>query len=417
MKNNLVKFLRRSEQFTKTDMVYLVGQSGWLIIGQSIALISSLGLAWFFANYIEPSDYGIYRYVLTVATIASITSLTGFGIAIARSVTQGYSVDLKKILKIKVKFGLLGSVAVLLIAIYYLWLDNTLMATLFAVTAIWIPFFDSLSDYQFVLQGKKHFKLQMIIRIIQRTSITIFVISTIFLTKNIILITFIYFLATTLSQYLAYRYTQAKYFHKDDDSTPYSSITKYAKQVSIQNIFFIGSAQLDKILLFKLLGPAQLAIYLFAVAIPNEIQGVLGNINSVAFPKLVDRNSRDFKVSLLKKIFIFTTILFIPVAIYWISAPYIFKLLFPIYLDSIFISQLFIGTILFIPASLIWNYFYATEHRQALWYGTILGPSTLIIGILIFVPIYGLIGAVLAVYARAFTDLFSGLYFFLRERR
>lgn len=417
MKNGLIKFLRKTEVFTKTDMVYLIGQSGWLISGQSIALVSSLGLAWVFANYIEPSDYGIYRYVLTIATIASITTLTGFGVAIARAISQGHQVDLKKILKIKIKFGLIGTLGVLGVAGYYLWLDNILLATLFAITAIWIPFFDSLSDYQFVLQGKKHFKLQTIIKIIQRTLITMMVIATVLLTENIIVITFTYFLATTLSHYLAYRYTQRKYLKDNDEKTPYHSITKYAKQVSIQNIFFIGAGQLDKVLLFKLLGPAQLAIYLFAVAIPNEIQGILGNINSVAFPKLVDQDSRDFKIALLKKISLFTIILLIPVTLYWLAAPYIFKILFPVYMDSIFISQLFVGTILFIPASLIWHYFYATEHKTALWYGTILGPSTLISGILIFVPIYGLIGAVIAVYSRAIVDLTSGLYFFLRKKR
>lgn len=417
MKTHVIKLLRKTERVTKTDMVYLVGQSGWLIFGQSIALVSSLGLAWVFANYIEPSDYGIYRYVLTVATIASITTLTGFGVAIARAISQGHQVDLKKILKIKIKFGLIGTLGVLGVACYYLWLDNILLATLFAITAIWIPFFDSLSDYQFILQGKKHFKLQTIIKIIQRTFITILVITTVLLTKNIVFITFIYFLTTTLSHYLAYLYTQEKYFKNEKDETPYASITKYAKQVSIQNIFFIGASQLDKVLLFKLLGPAQLAVYLFAVAIPNEIQGILGNINSVAFPKLVDQDSRDFKIALLKKISLFTLILLIPVALYWLLAPYIFKALFPVYMDSIFISQLFVGTILFIPVSLIWHYFYATEHKTALWYGTILGPTTLISGILVFVPIYGLIGAVIAVYARAIVDLISGLYFFLQEKR
>jgi len=403
MKNFLFKWLRKSEKYTKTDMVYLIGQSGWLITGQGILMVSSLGLAWVFGNFVEPSDYGIYRYVLTIATIASITTLTGFGIAIARSV------------KIKIKFGLIGSAALLAIATYYLYKDNTLMATLMAITSIWIPFFDSLSDYQYVLQGKKHFKLQTIIRVLQRLTLTILVVITIFLTKNIVAITFVYFAATTLSQYIAYRYTQAKYFNSDDTDTPYQSITKYAKNVSIQNIFFIGAGHLDKVLLFKLLGPTQLAVYFFAIAIPNEIQGVLGNINSVAFPKLVNKNTRDFKIALLKKIGLSTILLLIPTALYWLAAPYIFTWLFPVYLESIFISQLFVGTILFIPASLFWHYFYAVENKRALWYGTILGPSTLIIGIIALVPSFGLIGAVMAVYLRSIVDLIFGLYFFIRK--
>ncbi|MEZ4103671.1 MAG: oligosaccharide flippase family protein [Candidatus Paceibacterota bacterium] len=415
MKNHIVGWLRQTEKYTRTDMVYLVGQSGWLIVGQAVALISSLTLAWVFANFVEPSDYGIYRYVLTLAIIASVTALTGFGVAIARTVSQNYEVNLNKIMKIKIKFGFLGTVAFLGISLYYLWQENTMLATIFATIAIWIPFYESLSDYQFVLQGKKDFKLQTVIRTLQRTFVTVIVILTIFITKNIIVVTFTYFLATTLSQYLSNRYTQKKYFTGNDTKTPYKTMTTYAKHLSVQNIFFIGVTQLDKVLLFKFLGPTKLAIYLFAISIPNEIQGILGNINSVAFPKLVDRDSRHFKIALLKKIGVFTLILLIPVALYWLAAPYIFKLLFPVYVDSILISQLFVGTILFIPISLIWHYFYAVEDKKVLWFGTFVGPLTLIFSIIILVPILDLVGAVLAVYIRGFVDLLFGLYFFLRK--
>lgn len=416
MKHHIIRLLRHSERYTKTDMVYLVGQSGWLLIGQGAVFVSSFLLAWVFANHVEPSDYGLYKYVLSIATIASITTVTGLGTAIARAVSQGHQVSLPKLLRIRILFGLIGSAGMLGLALYYLSVDNTLLASLFAVTSIWIPFYETLSDYQFVLQGKKDFRTQTFLRILQRLLLTSLVIGTIYLSQSILLITGVFFAASTLSQYLALRYTLTKYPVVDDVNTPYTDIISYGKRLSVQNIFFIGVSQLDKILMFKFLGPTQLATYFFAIAIPQELSGVLANVNSVAFPKLVDKESPEFKHALLKKIALFTSLLLIPIGAYIVVAPYLFTWFFPVYTDAILISQLFVGTILFIPMSLIWHYFYATDNKPALWCGTFVGPSVLIIGILALVPHFGLIGAVLANYLRGLVDLGTGLYFFLRKK-
>lgn len=417
MKSRFIALLIWSERYTKTNMTYLVGQSSWLLIGQGAIFTSSLFLAWVFANYVSPSDYGLYKFVISIATLATITSLTGIGIAVARSVAQGNEVNLFKVLKLQIRFGVIGTAGLFILALYYVYKDNTLLASLFAVTAIWIPFYESLGNYQFLLQGKKDFKTQTYLRLVQRLLLSISLVFVIFYTKNIILITLSYFALQTISQYIVFKYTTKKHPATNDGTTSYHEIVSYGKQLSFQNIFFIGAGQLDKIIMFKFLGPAQLAIYFFAVALPNEIQGVLGNINAVAFPKLVNQVSPTFKFALLKKIGLFTIILLLPALAYVLAAPYLFSWLFPVYLDAVFLSQLYIGTILFIPASLLWHYFYAIEDRPALWFGTFVGPSVFILGILFLVPVYGLLGAVIATYVRNVVDLGSGLYFFLRQDR
>jgi O-antigen/teichoic acid export membrane protein len=417
MKNLLFSYLRRSEKYLKTDMVYLVGQGGWLLIGQAAVFVSSLLLAWFFANYIDPSDYGLYKYVLSIAALATITTLTGLSTALARAVSQGHNVSLPKLLKIRILFGLIGSAGLVCLSLYYISVDNTLLATLFVISAFWLPFYETLSDYQSLLQGKKDFKTQTILRIFQRLLLTLLVISSIIITSNIVIITFVFFASSSLSHYISLRIALKKYENSEATETPYDEIFSYGKKLSIQNIFYIGVHQLDKIILFKFLGPIQLAIYFFAIAIPQELNGLLGNISTVAFPKLVDKGSYEFKRALLKKIGTLTIILIVPVMIYIFTAPYIFEWLFPAYIEAVFISQLFIGTTLFIPMNIIWQYFYATNNQHALWFGTFMGPGVFILGILIFVPHYGLLGAIIAAYIRSVMDLFSGLYFFLRTKK
>ncbi len=416
VKHHTVKALRWSERYTKTDMVYLFGQSSWLFVGQGTAFVLSFALAWVFANYVSPADYGLYKFVLTVATFATVTTLTGFGVATARAIAQGQAVSLPRLIATKIRFGLIGTAGLLATALYYVYLDNTLLATLFAITAIWIPFYESYGDFTYVLQGKKDFQLQTILRTSQRFFMTTVTISAILLSSNIVVITSLYFAAYTLSQYLVYRYTIHKYPAGADETTPYAEIIDYGKKLSLQNIFFIGAGQIDKLLLFKFLGPTQLAIYFFAIALPQELQGVLGNINAVAFPKLVDKRDHHFKVALVKKILLYTIVLAIPVLAYVALAPFLFAFFFPAYTDSIAISQLYAGTIFFTPASVFWHYFYAIEDRQALFYGTILGPGSFILSLLILVPTMGLTGAVMAVYIRGVVDLVSALIFFARVK-
>jgi O-antigen/teichoic acid export membrane protein len=412
VKNKALHLLKKSERYTKTDMVYLVGKSGWLLFGQMVTFISTIITVWVFANFVDPSDYGLYKFVLSIATIASITTLTGFSISIAKNVAQGFDVSLNKILKVQIKYGLLGAIGLLILSYYYVLKDNHILASLFAVAAMWIPFYEPLSNYQYILLGKKEFKLQTLLRIMQRFILSLGLVAVIIFIKNIVIITFAYFLLLTISNLVAYVYTVKAYPGTNDEETPYSNLISFGKNTTLQNIFLVGVGQLDKILLFKFLGPAQLAAYYFATAVPNEIQGVLGNINSVAFPKLVDKNSQEFKTALIKKMVLFSGLLVVVVVGYILTAPLLFTLLFPVYLDHVFISQLFIGTILFTPFSLFWSYFYATENKKALWFNTILGPSAFISGIVVFVPLYGLIGAVISLYIRNILDLVSGLYFF-----
>jgi O-antigen/teichoic acid export membrane protein len=416
MKSQAIAFLKWSEQYTKTDMVYLIGQSGWLLIGQLVIFLSSFILAYIFGNYIEPSDYGLYKFVLAIATIATLTTLTGISTALAKSIAEGHSVSLYQIFKIRILFGLIGTIALLAISIYYILVENLLLATMFAVASIWIPVYESISDYQFFLQGQKNFKAQAYLRIIQRLILTSTLIITILISNNIVIITIAFFSVSTLSHLIGFYYTVKKYPPKDHNKASYTKIIKYGKSLSLMNILLIGANQLDKIILFKLLGPAQLAIYFFAIAIPQEISGLLGNINNVAFPKLVNKKTIEFKIALIKKILLLTTSLLIPVILFFLIAPYLFQIFFPKYLDSILISQLYIGTILFIPISLIWNYFYAMNHQKALWFGSVCGPIILILSILVFVPYLGLLGAVIAVYIKNISDMLLGLYFFFSRK-
>lgn len=413
----LLRALLRAETYVKTDLAYVITQSTWLSVGQVIIFASSFGLVWIFANWLDPAEYGLYKYVISVAAIASLTSITGLGIATARAIARGEHINLWQLAKLRILFGTIGAAGLLLVSLYYLYKDNPHLATLFIIATIWLPFYETLYDYQFYLQGKKQFRQQTHARIAQRFILTIIVGTTIILAPHIAIVTFAFFAATALSHATMFWYTMRHNRATITAPSVYREVVAYGKQLSLQNVFLMGVNQIDKILLFKFLGPTQLAYYFFAIAIPQELSGFLGNVNTVAFPKLVDKHSREFKLALLRKIGIFTSLLVMPVILYVAMAPYLFTWFFPQYTNAILASQIYVGTILFIPASLIWHHFYATNHSRALWFGTFVGPTVLISSILLLVPSYGLIGAVLATYVRGVIDLGAGVYFFVSHKQ
>src|SRR3990167_8528791 len=89
-RNALYNFLRWTETYTKTDMLYLTKGSFWLLSGQGIGMVVSLVLAIAFANLIDPESYGNYKYVLSLAGIIGAFSLSELGTAVLRAIARGH---------------------------------------------------------------------------------------------------------------------------------------------------------------------------------------------------------------------------------------------------------------------------------------------------------------------------------------
>ncbi len=64
LRAKICNFLRWSEKYIKTDMIYLVKGGFWLTLGQIISSVSSLLLVIAFANLLPKETYGIYKYFL-----------------------------------------------------------------------------------------------------------------------------------------------------------------------------------------------------------------------------------------------------------------------------------------------------------------------------------------------------------------
>ena len=412
VKNRLIEALKWSEKYTKTDMVYLATGGSWLLSAQFVNFVSAFFLLWLFANFLPKEVYGQYRFLITIVALLGLFALPGMNTAVVGATALNKTGTYKLAIRQKLLWGTLAFLGGAVMSIYYFVQNDLTLSILFAIIAIFTPFISTYTLYESHLNGLKKFELMSVLQIIQRSVVVVTLVTAIFLTENIILILLAYLISMLfsfkLSEYIALR----KYPLNDLNEL---DAIKYGKKLSLISALRSGSQYLDKISLWYFAGPVQVAQYVVAVSIPNEISAASGQLSKLALPKMSVRDKFELKNSLLRKVFIYFIFL-IPVAIlYIISVPIIFNTFLPQYQDSIFFSQLASLLILSAPIGLLTQYFYATKHIKALYVVNIIEPIVLIICYMALIPLFGIIGVITASLVRFVIIFIMLVYYLLNE--
>ena len=158
MRMKTVAFLRWSEKYFKTDMVYLTSGNFWMLAGRLVGTGSGIILTLAFANLLPKEVFGIYKYVISAAGFLMAFSLPGLGTAIVRAVAQGSTGIIKKTLPAGLRWSLIGSTLALGGAGYYFVMGNIVLGTSFTLIALYLFFSNYGGLAKSFLQGKKDFK-------------------------------------------------------------------------------------------------------------------------------------------------------------------------------------------------------------------------------------------------------------------
>lgn len=392
IKNWFYQFLKRTQKYTGTDNVYLAKGGFWLTLGQVVSMAAAFLLAVAFANLLDPVTYGNYRYVLSLLGILGIFSLDGMGAAVNQAVARNLEGSFYTGFKTKLKWGILGSLIAISAAVYYWFRGNNILPIPLLISAFFLPLMYASQIYSALLGGRKLFNVLAHYRIINQVVSVGIMVAVLLLTKNLFWLIAVYFISHTSLNYLFYLLTKFKFQpnKKEDVKT-----LNYGKHLSLMSVVNYIATYLDKILLFTFVGPAQLAIYSFAVLIPEQIKTITQNVNTLALPKLAPKSREEIKANMMKKIWKLALLTGVIIVFYIVIAPYIFRIFFPQYLDSIPYSQVFMFTIIALPTSLISTVFQAKMMKKELYILRII-PLARMILLLIFVPFFGIWGVVMA---------------------
>lgn len=403
----IYKLLKWSEKYTKTDMIYLGKGGFWVTLRQFFTSISSLILTLFFANYLSKTEFGNYKYILSVYALLSISTISGLGIALTQAVSRKEKILLTPILKTKIKWGLVGFMLSLIVATYYLYKENSTLFYGMVLSAIFIPFIEPLNIYDAKLTGEKKFnistKFQTITQIINTTS----VIAAVVLKLNILIIILIFFISSLIPKIIIFKKMQQDEVKENtpEQKNITNKIISYGKHLSIIEIFSSFNKYIDKILIFQSLGSAELAIYTFAVSPPEYITTFFGNLQTVFLPKLSEKN--EIK-NVGKKIFLFLLTSIIISAIYIYITPLIFKIFFKSYTESVTLSQIYALSICTITLSIPLTIMQAKKQIKNLYTYNIITSVTGII--ILFISIhYNLIGVIIGRVTIRFINLITAI--------
>ncbi|MFH1956141.1 MAG: oligosaccharide flippase family protein [Patescibacteria group bacterium] len=410
IKQIIYRLFKWSEKYLKTDMIYFTKGGFWLTLETVSASVFGLLLTIGFANLLPKESFGTYKYMISLADIVAILSLSGMATAVTQSVARGFDGVLRKAFWMNLKWGTIMFIVSIVGAVYYFINDNNTLAIGFLFIGALTPLQKSAGLYDAFLKGKKDFRTKTIYGIIRSFISISFLIITIFLTDNPLIILFVYLASHTLAALIFDFITLKRFKVKMKENYDPLSIN-FGKHLSFVNIAGKLASQLDNILVFHYLGAIQLAIYTFALAPLRHIGKLNMVIKELAFPKISSKSIRETKSGILHKTLILFLGMGIIAVLYIIAAPYIFKFLFPQYMGSVFFSQIIILSLL-IPSTLIGETFDAHLRKKEIYIIRTTVPIIKIILLLVLLPFYGIWGAIAATLIGNFLNFIFCLFFF-----
>ncbi len=388
------RLLKKSEKWTKTDMIYLAKGGFWLTLGQGVSSVSSFLLAIAFANLLPKETYGTYKYIMSIVSLLAIPTLAGMNTAIVQAVARGYEGSVIPAFKTKVKWGLLGGLASLILAAYYYFNDNSTLTIAFLISSIFVPFMDSLLIYDSYLNGKKDFKSLSNYNIFIRIISTVVLILTVFLTDNIFLFISSYFTTHTILRLIIFKIVfKRNSLNQEKDPETIS----YGKHLSLMGILNTVSFYADKLLIFHYLGATELAIYSVAIAPTEQMKGLVKIMPALTLPKFSSSNIDEIKKRIWPKIIKLSLILFAISILYILMAPILFKLIFPQYIQSLLYSQIFsLSLVLTGPIFILTTILQSEKKTKKLYKFNIISPVFNIVITFILIYKFNIMGAILA---------------------
>ncbi len=325
-------------------MTYLSKGLSASVISQVGSALGTFALALVVAHYLPKEIYGEYKYIISIGALLSTISLTGIGTAVAQSVARGYDGDLKKGFQMNLVWSAGFTLCAWILAGYYIVHNNTTLSLGMVSIGILTPFINSAGLYGSYLTGKKEFVLRAFWSDLAGNLLpSLFMLITVLITHNVIALVLIFCLANIGVDALFYIMT-VKRIKPNEKTSP--DMLSYAKHLSIMNIVSGISNNIDQVLLYHFVGPAQVAIYNFATAIPDQIKGPAKMLDDMIFVKFANRDIKSIKSTMNNKFFWIFLVSVVIVALYILCAPFIFRFLFPQYVSAVIYSQVFSLSIL-----------------------------------------------------------------------
>ena len=157
-----------------------------------------------------------------------------------------------------------------------------------------------------------------------------------------------------------------------------------------------------------------MAVYNFAIAIPDQTKGPLKGLGKLIFPKFVEREDKEIRSGMNRKFLMLFIGSVIITLVYIMVAPYIFQIFFPKYMASVLYSQIFALSLVSMTSNPAGVYLAAKKKIREQYISNVFVSILQIIAVSVSIIYWGLLGLVIArVFVRLATSITNvALYYF-----
>jgi O-antigen/teichoic acid export membrane protein len=272
--------------------------SGWLLLQQLIIAPMSLVTTVLLARILSISDYGYYKYILSMYGLIALFSFGGIYNITIMNIQRGEESFFHLGFKYKKILRWIPSVISFLIAIYYLYAGNTFLAYFFLINIFSYLIVDTYDFYLVALQGKGDFKSNALLGMTYYFVSFFPPIITAYYTQNLYLIFITMYLCQGLFRLFGFYYVKKRFSlydreeYKNLNSNEVQDWRKESVSLSFNSALNNVGGNVSGVVVFNRLGAVDNAVYSLALALVDFVSGIM--INTLSKILLVlSRMTRD----------------------------------------------------------------------------------------------------------------------------
>jgi O-antigen/teichoic acid export membrane protein len=396
----------------KTDLRSLAASNMLLMLTRVVGVVTGIVFTIACANLLSPADFGTYKYILASAGLIAAFSLSGLYTAATREIARGHDAAMWPLFKIGVLTSLPAAIGGLGIALYYFIHDNSFLGLCFFIIAITIPLSNNLGISKSIILGKEDYFTYFIYQSIGAAVPILLLVGIVAYTQNISYVIVGYFVINLVSGMIILAACFRKYRLPTKEPADIKQALTFGSHMSVTGFFSQMSNQIDQLLLWHFAGPAAVAHYALALAPMRELRIGLENIPMMLFPRFAKYEKNVAKSRVPLRTFQFFIICTIAAGAYIIFAPFLFALVFPQYLWAVDISRVMALGLLVLPRSIPETYLTVHGVVRVRYMVTTISLIVKILLFVVLIPLYSIVGAVIAILASEVVSALIILYYY-----
>lgn len=323
----------------KRETAYLARGVLWLGSTQVVASASALILTFALARYLDPDVYGSYRYVLSLVAVAGAFGLSGLGTGLMRSVARGKDGSYRQALITGLRYAPIPAAILMLAAAYeYALGSGERVGIALVIAALGVVAINTFSLYKYYLTARRAYVSMLVVTALtELIPVLVLVAAVLYASLDLVSLIALFFATHGATSIMGYVWSRllSPVRNEDHDET----LRDRAKGLSFANIVSAVATYGDRLLIFHLMSPVDLARYAVAQTLPEQLRAIAKLGLSAVFPKLA-AGAYPLRSLILRSFFGIAGIGMLAV-LYALSAPLLIAFLFPAYADVAGLSMLF----------------------------------------------------------------------------